>query len=386
MYNVLALNMNKNGYLPKISETIYKRFIRKILFRIEPENIHNTMIKLGEQFGKSKTIRNFLSSQFRIKDDTLIQNLVGIKFENPIGLAAGFDYEAKLTQILPSLGFGFETLGTITNLQCEGNPKPRLGRLSKSNSLMVNKGFRNPGAKNVIKKLSGLPFDTPIGISIGKTNLQEINTQQKSIGDIISTFMLLEESDLNHSYYELNISCPNLHGNVSFYPLKKLKELLIEIDKLYVKKPIFVKMPHEKTNNEIVKVLDAISRHCPKGIILSNLSKNRENKLLVQGEVNRFPAGIGSFSGKPTYKRSNELIKLAYENFKERFVIIGCGGVFNADDAYEKIKLGASLIQLITGMIFEGPQIASKINSGLIKLLKEDGLDNISEAIGNSVK
>ena len=116
------------------------------------------------------------------------------------------------------------------------------------------------------------------------------------------------------------------------------------------------------------------------------MSKNRNNKLLKREEVDKFPAGIGSFSGKPTHKRSNELIKLAYNNFKQRFVIIGCGGVFNAQDAYEKIKHGASLVQLITGMIYEGPQIASQINLGLIGLLKKDGLRHISEAIGIEAK
>lgn len=376
--------MTKIKFLPKASEIIYKNFIKKVLFRIDPEAVHSTMVRIGEKLGSNKNIKNFLSSQFKIEDKSLRQTIAGIEFENPIGLAAGFDYEARLTQTLPSLGFGFETVGTITNLECNGNPKPRLGRLLKSNSLMVNKGFKNPGAQNIIKKLSGFSFAMPIGISIGKTNIAEINTLKTSINDIVNAFMQFKQSKLNHAYYELNISCPNLHGNVSFYPLKNLKELLVEVDELRIKKPIFVKMPLEKTDEEIIKILDAISKHSPKGIILSNLSKNRKNKLLRSEEVNKFPIGIGSFSGKPTYERSNELIKLAYKNFRERLVIIGCGGVFNAQDAYTKIKLGASLVQLITGMIFEGPQIASQINSGLIELLKKDGLSNISDAIGKS--
>lgn len=378
--------MRVKRYLPKASEIIYKNLIKKIFFQIEPEIIHDAMTGLGEQFGKYKCVKNYLSSQFTIENKVLKQNIAGLEFKNPIGLAAGFDYEAKLTQILPSLGFGFETIGTITNIAYGGNSKPRLGRLPKSKSLMVNKGFKNPGAINIIKKLSGKSFDMPIGISIGKTNRPEINTLRKSITDIIKAFTLFEKSNLNHSYYELNISCPNLHGNVSFYPLENLKELLDEIEKLYIRKPIFVKMPLEKSDNEVLKILDTVSKYCPRGIILSNLSKNRNNRLLKPEEVNKFPAGIGSFSGKPTYEQSNRLIKLAYRNFKQRFIIVGCGGVFSAKDAYEKIKYGASLVQLITGLIFEGPQLISQINSGLVELLKKDKLIHISDAIGIDTK
>ena len=381
MYNIPNLNMNKK-YLPKASEVIYKNIIKKILFQIEPETIHNAMVNLGGQFGKSKSIQNFFSSQFKIEDESLKQNIAGIEFANPIGLAAGFDYEARLTQILPSIGFGFETLGTITNLASEGNLKPRLGRLPKSKSLMVNKGFRNLGAIKTSEKLTGLSFEIPVGISIGKSNVPECDSQAKSLQDIINTFMIFEKSNTKHAYYELNISCPNLQGNVSFYPLGNLKELLAEVDKLHIKKPIFVKMPLEKTDYEVIKILDTISKYCPKGVILSNLSKNRKSRLLRPEEVGKFPGNAGSFSGKPTYELSNELIKLSYKTFKDRFAIIGCGGVFSAKDAYEKITLGASLIQLITGMIFEGPQIASQINSGLIELLKKDGVGHISEAVG----
>jgi len=382
MYNIFNPNMDKKRFLPKASEIIYNNLFKKIFFRIEPETIHNAMVRLGEQFGKNGSIKNLLSSQFKIEDSVLKQNITGIKFKNPIGLAAGFDYEARLTQILPSLGFGFETVGTITNFAYEGNLKPRLGRLPKSKSLMVNKGFKNFGAKETSNKLQDLSFEIPIGISIGKSNLSDCNTQEKSIEDIINAFVIFEKSKVKNSYYELNISCPNLRGNVSFYPLENLKELLAEVDKLHIKKPIFVKMPLEKTDDEIIKILDTISKYCPKGIILSNLSKNRKNKFLRSEEVAKFPENVGSFSGKPTYERSNELIKLSYKIFKDRFIIIGCGGVFSAKDAYEKITLGASLIQILTGMIFEGPQIVYQINSGLIKLLKKDGLNHISEAIG----
>ena len=371
--------------LLKSTGFLYRNLLRKILFSCDSEAIHEFMTSFGEALGKTKHVVGAMKFLVRLEDSMLEQNLLNIKFKNPVGLAAGFDYEARLTQILSSIGFGFETVGTITNLSYGGNPKPMLGRLPKSRSLMVNKGFKNLGAKETIRELENLTFDIPVGISIGRSNNESCNTQKKSIKDIIKAFTLFEKSKINHSYYELNISCPNLYGNVTFYPLKNLRELLKEVDGLHLKKPILIKMPLEKSDKEILEIINTITSYSPKGIILSNLSKNRKNKFLDAGEVSRFPDGIGSFSGKPTEKRSNELIKLAYKNFGKSLLIVGCGGVFSAKDAYTKIKLGASLVQLITGMIFQGPLLPAQINSELVELLKKDGLNNISEAIGTEV-
>jgi len=376
--------MANNRYLPKVTSVLYQDVIKKIFFGIQPEKIHNVMVGFGEQLGKSEIIRNYFSSQFVIKDKSLQQKISGLNFQNPVGLAAGFDYEARLTQILPSIGFGFETVGTITNMPYGGNPSPMLGRLPKSKSLMVNKGFKNLGAKVTIEKLSGYSFRIPLGISIGSTNSKKIISQKDGISDIDKAFIQFEKSRLNHSYYELNISCPNLFTKITFYPPKNLRELLIEIDKLNLTRPVFVKMPIEKSDREILEMLKEISRHKITGVIFGNLQKDRSNKNLVPSEVRKFK--VGNFSGKPTFDRSNELIKLAYKNYKGRFVIIGCGGIFSAEDAYKKIRLGASLVQLITGMIFNGPQLIFEINSGLLSLLKRDGFTNINKAIGKDVK
>jgi dihydroorotate dehydrogenase len=364
----------------------YEHLLKQILFLTEPEAIHEFMTDFGQVLGKIKPVSKSMKLILNAQDPILEQIFFNIKFKNPIGLAAGFDYEAKLTQILSSIGFGFETVGTITNLSYGGNPKPMLGRLPKSMALMVNKGFKNLGAIETIKKLQNYSFEMPIGISIGRSNNQSCYTQKKSIEDIIKSFEFFEKSKVKHSYYELNISCPNLYGNVSFYPPKNLRELLIELDKLRLKKPVFVKMPLEKSNSEVLKMLNLITSHSPKGVIFSNLSKNRNNKFLIPEEVNKFPVNVGSFSGKPTEKRSNELIKLAYQNFGKSLLIIGCGGIFTATDAYTKIKLGSSLVQLITGMIFRGPLLVSQINIELAELLRKDGFKNISEAIGAGVK
>lgn len=363
----------------------YQKIIKPIFFLIYPEIVHNLMVWVGSNLARTPIIK-FIGSKFVYFHPSLRQKITGIEFDNPVGLAAGFDYNADLTQALYYLGFGFQSTGTITNLPYEGNPYPRLGRLPKSKSLMVNKGFKNIGAKKTAEKLaiSGAEgFKIPVGISIGMTHSENIKTIEEAVKDIISAFKIFEERKVKNSYYELNISCPNLvHAkNISFYPPKNLELLLTAVDKLRLKKPVFVKMPIEKTNNEIVKMLDEIIKHKSiNGVIFGNLQKNRKDPSFNQSEVRKFK--VGNFSGKPCEHRSNELIALAYKKYGNKLVIIGCGGIFSAEDAYKKIKLGASLVQLITGMIFQGPQLISQINLELIDLLKKDGFKNIKEAVG----
>lgn len=365
----------------------YKHVIKPVFFLFDAELVHNFVTSRGEFIGRFQTPSKILGKLFAKKSVVLKQKIAGITFEGPIGLAAGFDYEAKLTQILPSVGFGFQTIGTITNLPYEGNPRPILGRLPKSKSLMVNKGFKNKGARQTAEKLAKLNFKIPLGISIGKTNVKHEETQKSAIGDILSAFRIFESSNIKNlpagkqvAYYELNISCPNLFGNITFYPPRNLDELLIAIDKLKLKKPVFIKMPINESNGQTLKMLDVITRHKVAGVIFGNLQKDRSNPEIVKEEIKW---KVGNFSGLPTQKRSDELIALAYKYCGDKLIIIGCGGIFSTDDAYRKIKLGASLVQLITGLIFEGPFLVAQINDELPKLLKKDRFKNISEAIGS---
>lgn len=362
---------------------IYKNVVKRIFFQFDPERVHKFTVSRGEFLGRVQPLNKFLGKLFNNKSPKLKQRILGIEFDGPIGLAAGFDYEARLTQILPSLGFGFQTIGTITNLSYEGNPRPRLGRLPKSKSLMVYKGFKNKGATWTAEKLAKLNFKTPIGISIGKSNSINTNTQKSAIADILQAFDKFEELNTKNAYYELNISCPNLFGNVTFYPPKNLDELLSSVNLLRIKKPIFIKMPIELSDGQTIKLLDIIMKHKIPGVIFGNLQKDRRNPALDQEEVKRFKNG--NFSGLPTQKRSDELIALTYKHCKGKLVIIGCGGVFSAKDAYRKIKLGANLVQLITGLIYEGPLLVARINKELPKLLEKDGFKNISEAVGAQI-
>lgn len=364
----------------KVCHYLYCQLIKPALFLFDAAAVHNRITSLGKVIGYIKPVGWLMKKVTLVDDFSLRQTIGGIYFKNPIGLAAGFDYEAKLTQILPAIGFGFGTVGTITNQPCKGNAKPQLGRLIKSRSLLVNKGFKNLGIRETLRRLRRKQFEIPIGLSIGATNTSALSNQDEAIRDIIEAFKAAENSAVPFSYYELNISCPNLQVKVEFYLPQHLNELLAALTKNSLSKPLFIKMPIDKSDDEALELLKIIVKYPIKGVIFGNLQKDRREPTLNPLEVKCFPKG--NFSGKPTEKRANELISLAYKTYGEKLAIIGCGGVFSPEDAYKKIKLGASLVQLITGMIYEGPQLIAEINLGLIKLLKADGVDQLAKIRG----
>ena len=362
----------------------YQNVVKKVFFKIDAETVHNFMVASGETMGMVPFAPNILRTLFRFDSPYLSQTIKQINFTNPVGLAAGFDYNGQLTQILASMGFGFQTVGTITAEPYAGNPKPRLGRLPKSKSLLVNKGYKNPGVNVVVQKLQNKQFQIPVGFSVGSTN-KEFSSSKEQIQDFITTFKRAEQHLPQITHYELNISCPNLKTGEPFTTPDRLKPLLIEVEKLKLSKPVFIKMPTDLSLTESKKLLQVAEKYKSiTGCIFGNLTKDRKNPDLVPEEVAL--AGKGNFSGKPVEKRANALLADAYKHFGKRFILIGCGGIFSAEDAYKKIRLGASLVQMITGMIYMGPQVIGQINHDLVKLLMNDGYTHISEAIGVDVK
>jgi len=309
-----------------------------------------------------------------------VQTIGGIRFSNPIGLAAGFDKNAQLTRILPCVGFGFEEVGSITGEPCVGNPKPRLWRLPKSQGLVVYYGLKNDGCEAIAKRLRNEHFKFPVGVSVAKTNNSQTVDVQAGIADYEKAFRaFLDIGD----YFTVNISCPNAFGGEPFSSPEKLDALLACLDTIETPKPIFLKMPADISTYELDALVAVADRHRVHGFVLTNLTKKRDRPEIVQDEIKGLDKG--GVSGKPVYDASNKMISHLYKAVGKRYVIIGCGGIFSAADAYEKIRCGASLVQLITGMIFEGPQLIGEINCGLVRLLKRDGFSNISEAIGVAV-
>ena len=364
-----------------ITKFLYKGILKRILFRIDPEIIHDRMVKFGATLGKSKIMHHLVSFCFNYHNHNLTQTVNGITFKNPVGLSAGFDKNAELGDILPQVGFGFAEFGSITGRPCTGNPKPRLWRLKKSKGLVVYYGLKNDGCEKISERLTGKKFEIPIGISLGKTNDTQTVVLEEGIADYIKAYKAFAEKGIG-DYYTINISCPNTHGGEPFVDPERLDLLLRAFNTLEATKPIFLKMPPDLTKKEVNAILEMVKKHDIAGFICANLTKNKE-KLKLADE--RIPE-LGGISGKPTEELANDLIRHIYLKTEGQYTIIGCGGIFSATDAYKKIRAGATLLQLITGMIYEGPQLIGEINRGLVKLLKKDGFKNISEAVGADYK
>jgi dihydroorotate dehydrogenase len=369
MYETLIFIRNK------VLRFFYKKILRKVYFAVDPEVVHDKMLYFGRLLGSNAITKKATTLVFGYSNSKLEQDILGIKFKNPIGLAAGFDKDAYLTDIIGCVGFGHIEVGSITKNPCKGNKKPRLWRLKKSKSLLVFYGLKNEGCKRIAKRLRGKNFTIPIGTSIAKTNSEKTVKTQAGIDDYSAAF---KEFTNIGSYYTINISCPNAYGGEPFTNSKKLEGLLSRIDNIKTKKPILLKLSPDLTKKQIDKILSVVKKHKISGFVCSNLTKNRKNKKIIDKNIPK----VGGLSGKVEEDLVNKQIKYIYGKTKGKYIIIGLGGVFCAKDAYKKIKLGASLVQLITGMVFEGPQVVSEINQGLVGFLEKDGFDNISQAIG----
>lgn len=365
--------------MKKLVKFIYKKFLKPILFTQDPDDVHDGALRFGNFWGKFRVLRWVTRKTLSFQDPSLEQEILGINFRNPVGLAAGFDKNGDMVKILPHLGFGFASIGSITWKPYEGNPRPWSYRLPEIKSLLINYGLKNIGAEKILDKVENNREEGfVVGISVAKTNSKETADLQKGIEDYFNTIKILNEREVG-DFVEINISCPNTFGGEPFTDTESLAKLLDKIGELKIEKPIFLKMPINLSWADFQELLDIAVIKGVSGIVIGNCSKDRE----TLKEIGKIPDNIaGSLSGKPTEELSNKLISKTYEKYGDKFVIIGVGGIFSANDAYEKIKRGASLVQLITGMIYEGPQLIGEINQGLVRLLHEDGYKKIEEAVG----
>ena len=366
-----------------ISGILYRNIIKPILFQFSADNVHELFLHVGRILGRCRVARFVTEKLWRYENSILTQEFFGHTFKNPIGLSAGFDYNGDLVDILPSIGFGFHSIGTLTLDAYGGNEPPMLGRLPKSRALLVNKGFKNKGIGTVLDGVMEGSRGAVRGVSIGATN-KPYDNFDAMVENLVSGFRVAETYK-NFDYYELNISCPNLQN---IQNLKErlaspsgLQKVLTQLETLVLTRPVFIKMPLEYTHEEIRGLIDTARPFAfIKGLIFSNLAKDRSNPAFDKEEIAR--AGKGNFSGKPVEAQSNALLQFAYSICHERFLLIGVGGVFTGRDAYEKILAGASLVQMITGMIYMGPQQIGVINHELALLLQKDGYRTVKDAIG----
>lgn len=365
------------------SRFVYAKVAKPILFKQQPDKVHEHMLRTSSRLQKSRGVRAVLRASWAYQNQNVLQQTIhGITFKNPVGLSAGFDKNFELPPLVKAIGFGFMEGGSVTHKPCSGNPKPWFYRLPNSKSLVVHAGLGNNGVRQSIARLKAYPrhtfFDFPLNISIAKTNLPHIVSEQEGIDDFVASAQLIQSAKLG-DMITLNISCPNAFGGESFTDPQKLDHLLREIDKLELSQPLFIKMPSDLAWPAFAELLAVIDKHEVAGLTISNLAKDRSKLTLADP----LPDSVkGNLSGKPTWDLSNMLIARTYQTYGSRFVIIGVGGIFSAQDAYTKIRLGASLVELITGMVFEGPQLIGQINRDLVKLIKKDGYHNVRQVIG----
>jgi len=373
-------------FISNVTEKCYQKVAKPLLFMQKPDSVHERLLIIGTKIQNIRVVQNIIHFSLAYSNNSYLrQKVFGIQFINPVGLSAGFDKNFELLPLLKSVGFGFMEGGSLTFEPCIGNPKPWFYRLPKTKSLVVNAGLANEGVKTIIKRIMLYPKSTfdnfPINISVAKTNSKQASSETDAIEDYLGSLIQIKKSGVG-DIITLNISCPNTYGGEPFTSPSRLEHLLKQVDRLHINKPIFIKMPSDLNWTEFDKLLQVVIKHQISGLTISNLAKDRGQIKLMDP----LPKSVkGNLSGKPTWDLSNNLIKQTYQKYGDRFIIIGVGGIFSAEDAYTKIKLGASLVELITGIIFEGPQLVGRINYDLVKLLKKDGYKSVHEAIGSDL-
>jgi len=351
------------------------KLIRPLIFKAssDPETMHRAMMTLLHMVGATPPLSWIERQIFEFADDRLNQNIFNINFKNPVGLAGGFDKHAEALQGFANLGFGFLEIGTVTKLSQPGNPRPRIFRLEKDKALINRMGFNNSGADALAKRsLSKKGNGVPIGINLGKSKLTQLN---EATEDYLYSFKKLYNFG---DYFVANISSPNTPGLRQLQDKQMLTDIVTALNdfkgKQQLKKPVFVKIVVDFTLEAIDEILQVCRDYKIDGIISSNTSVGREG-------LSKDPREAGGLSGKPIRQKSTDYIRHIHKQYPA-LPIVGVGGIFSAGDAYEKIKAGASLVQIYTGLIYEGPGLVKKINQGLVKLLERDGFKNISEAVG----
>lgn len=344
---------------------LYQQVLKPILFLIDPELVHNWFVAFGEVLGKYRRSRALLSKFYGYSSNTIAKTVDGITYKTPVVLAAGFDYNGRLVEVLDTLSFGGDEVGSVTARPTAGNPKPRLKRMVKSKCFVVYKGLKNDGVEKIIQRLKKARISPHLvlGISIAKTNDEHTVQTERAIEDYCYSFRRLNEENIGQ-FYTINISCPNVYGGESFTSPSLLQSLMGALDQIPCSKPIYIKMPINLPWEEFNELLKILNRSRVNGVVIGNLNKNYQEADFLEEAPATYRGGL---SGKVCRKRSTDLIKKTRQEWGDRFTIIGCGGILSVEDALEKLEAGADLLQLISGMIYEGPHLMRDICLALEK-------------------
>ncbi len=342
---------------------MYKSLIRPLLFRFDPERIHHFTFRLIGIAHKIPGVKIWLRKKYRLQNPALSKKLWNLEFQNPVGLAAGFDKDGKLYEELASFGFGFIEVGTVTPRPQAGNPQPRMFRLPSDKALINRMGFNNEGVNALVERLKKREnHDLIIGGNIGKN---KDTPNEKALDDYLYCFDKLYDYV---DYFVVNVSSPNTPNLRDLQDKKPLthilKSLMEENLQNHSPKPILLKIAPDLTDTQLNDIIEIVKTTKIHGIIATNTTINRSGLSTPTNIVES--AGIGGLSGKPLKARSTQVIRYLHEKSGGSFPIIAVGGIYNAADAREKMEAGASLVQVYTGFIYEGPAMVKRINKGLI--------------------
>ena len=338
---------------------MYKLLLRPIFFLFEPEKAHHLVTGLFQLIMKIPGKRWVFQSIYKVEDKRLEKELFGLKFPNPVGLAAGFDKQASFYSEFSALGFGFIEIGTITPKPQDGNPKPRMFRLPKDQGLINRMGFNNGGLEMARKNLQNRDRSFIIGGNIGKN---KVTPNESAVDDYITCFRGLHDLV---DYFVVNVSSPNTPGLRELQDkeplLRILNALKEENAKIPTARPILLKIAPDLTDSQLDDIVDIVAESKIDGVIATNTTISREGL----NSSKELLSEAGGLSGKPVRERSTEVIKYLHQKSNGSFPIVGVGGIHSAEDAIEKLNAGASLIQVYTGFIYEGPALIATINKAL---------------------
>jgi dihydroorotate dehydrogenase len=365
--------------------SLYASIVRPILFRLPAESAHELSLHSLSVVLGSKTARRMFSRRYQREPFGKLRRF-SLEFRNPIGLAAGFDKNGTAAQALAAFGFGFIEVGTVTSGPQPGNPRPRIFRLPLDRALINRAGFNNCGAEQLTENIQRGRPDCVLGVNIGKSRSATI---EDAVADYLESFEAVYDVA---DYIAINVSSPNTPNLRALQRPKLLADLLVNLQEcsnelaqrksLPQSKPLLLKIAPDLTEAEVESIVEVAMRSKIAGLIATNTTVRRDGLQTSPAEVKA--CGEGGLSGAPLRRRSNEVIGLVHRLTHGALPILGVGGVFTAEDAWEKICAGASLIQLYTGFIYEGPGVARRINEGLAAIMKREGFRSLDEAVGCS--
>lgn len=341
---------------------MYKLLIRPILFSFDPEKVHYFTFRWIKRLHKLG-LSGLLNTLGRVENKSLERTVFGLTFKNPVGLAAGFDKDATLFNELGELGFGFIEIGTVTPKAQEGNPKQRLFRLKEDQGLINRMGFNNGGVTEATKRLrSRKNNELIIGGNIGKNTATK---PEDYTADYLACFHELHEVV---DYFVLNVSCPNVSSHAKLNDKEYLEELIGAVQQANatyaIQRPIVLKIAPDLNDQQLDEIIELVKETGLDGVIASNTSISREGLKTADARLEEI--GKGGLSGKPVASKSTRVIKYLADHSHRSFPIIGVGGIHSAGDALEKLEAGASLVQLYTGFVYEGPRLIKEINNAIL--------------------